>query len=861
MRRLSKKGSYSSVLREKYKERFLKLSSSFVFVGLVAFGLLVAPSSSLAVTEMTSNNDVTWQIHDSSPPGLDTGSIRAASQTTVDGFGNLFVKVSSKPAPLFNGEMMRGFGLTFDGEDTFNTTQAVNLSGIHITREIQLNEDNDAIRYFDTFTNKSKKPITVDISFGGALGYGSGNSKSTIKKTSSGDIFIDSKDTWSLVANSNTNQRPIGVVIGEVGTIEKMGNQERNPFDTAMATDGHESNFYGYVSSLTVKPNETKSLVSYVYIGLNDSTSLTVAEDKLDKLSANPDFSDLSSAEICTIDNWNVKKVAGVHPSTCAKVKTLKLPDAPKELEPFTKSKYDVTNKTIEQMQKDMQSGKTTSQEITQAYLDRIAVYDSGQFGFNAFIYVAEDALKQAKEADKARKRGKTGELLGIPIAIKDLYDTKDMPTTGGTLALDGWRPQTDAYQVEKLRESGAVIIGKANMSEFANSGSYSESGYGQVWNALYPSKTSFGSSGGSAVAVATSMAAGALGSQTGVSLYAPTTGSSLATFRGTDGMASTRGVMPLTWGQDYGGPIARTVTDLAYLLNATAGTDEKDILTKDADKYRPSNWTDFLDNKALKGKRIGYIPSSFVSSFADDDTGKAVMSHFADIEALGATMIEMSSPPMGGNSPSGSRSEEGWARYIELHSNFPYADGDELLASPSVLPYNLRVLRDTARMTEQQVEIWLTYRANYKEKVAAWMDEYDVDAIVYAGFISDMYNNDGYSSQHSSDRGTGVLTSNVGLPTVVVPVGVNEHGYSISMQLVGKAWDDGNILGMGYALEQKTKAQQKSTYAPVLTYDSKKPEHSYQKEPTKRKNQTKKIILPSSKFNTGRIPEKFYNQ
>lgn len=853
MERLNEKGSHASNVWKSYQERFIGLIGAFVIIGILAFGFLVGPTTSFAVTELTSDNDVTWQIHDSSPPGLDTGSIRAASQTTIDGFGNIFVNVSSKPSPLFNGEMMRGFGLKFNGEDKFETTQSVNLGGIHIARELQINEENNIIRYFDTFTNKDKKPITVDVSFGGSLGYGSANNKSSIKMTSSEDLIIDSKDTWSLIANSNKNHRPIGVVTGEVATIKKMGNQERNPFETAMATEGHESNFYGYVTSLTIKPNETKSLVRYVYIGLNDLTSLQVAEDTLDELASNPDFSGLSLAEICTIDNWDIKKELGKK-SSCAKVKSLELPDTPKEVKPITKSKYDVTNKTIEQMQKDMESGKTTSQEITQAYLDRIAVYDSGQFGFNAFIYVAEDALKQAKEADQARKQGKKGGLLGIPIAIKDIFDTKDMPTTGGTLALDGWRPQTDAYQVQKLRESGAIIIGKANLSEFANSGSYSESGWGQVWNALYPSKTSFGSSGGSAVAVATSMAAGALGSQTGVSLYAPTTGSSLVTFRGTDGMASTRGVMPLTWGQDYGGPIARTVTDLAYLLNATTGTDEGDILTKDADQYRPADWTAHLDKEALNGKRIGYIPSSFVSSFADDDTGESVMSHFADFEELGATMVEMVKPPTGGSSPSGSRNEEGWARYIELHNDFPYADGDELLASSSVLPYNSRTLRDTPRMTPQQVENWLTYRGSYKEIIADWMDEYDVDAVVYAGFISDMYNNDGYSSQHSSDRGTGVLTSNVGLPTVVVPVGQNGHGYSISMQLVGKAWDDGNILGMGYALEQKTKAQQTSNYAPPLKY-SKKSQHKYQK------GHKKKNSSPHRSNNVGRISEKLYNQ
>ncbi len=123
-----------------------------------------------------------------------------------------------------------------------------------------------------------------------------------------------------------------------------------------------------------------------------------------------------------------------------------------------------------------MKSGLTTSQKITRAYLDRIAAYDRGPFGFHAFITVADDAMAQAKAADDARAAGDTSELLGIPVAIKDLYDTKDMPTTDGSLAFEGWRPKRDAFQVDRLRDAGAVILGKANLSEFANSGSYSDS-------------------------------------------------------------------------------------------------------------------------------------------------------------------------------------------------------------------------------------------------------------------------------------------------------------------------------------------------------------------------------------------------
>ncbi|MFD1908926.1 S-layer homology domain-containing protein [Paenibacillus rhizoplanae] len=185
--------------------------------------------------------------------------------------------------------------------------------------------------------------------------------------------------------------------------------------------------------------------------------------------------------------------------------------------------------------------------------------------------------------------------------------------------------------------------------------------------------------------------------------------------------------------------------------------------------------------------------------------------------------MVEMSKkcqqPPA---RPSGiNGSTEGWARYIELHKDFPYIDGASVLASDKVLIYNQRGYTKPTRMTEQAVQDYIKYRTDYKEVIKGWMDENGVDAVVYAGFISDVYNNDASASQLSSDRNTGVLTSNVGLPTVVVPVGTNDSGYSVSMQLVGRAWDDAKVLGMGYALEQQSHARLLTAYAPALQYVS----------------------------------------
>lgn len=178
------------------------------------------------------------------------------------------------------------------------------------------------------------------------------------------------------------------------------------------------------------------------------------------------------------------------------------------------------------------------------------------------------------------------------------------------------------------------------------------------------------------------------------------------------------------------------------------------------------------------------------------------------------------------------------------------------------MLPYNQRQLRDTARMTEAQVDAWLAYRAGYKQRIAAWMDAADVDAVVYPGFLSDVYNNDSANNQLTADRGTGVLTSAVGLPTVVVPVGTNPNGYSISMQLMGRAWDDAAVLGMGYALEQQTKGQLRTTFAPPLAYDPTRPPHSFQQGRPQHSFETGRPNHARGPVDTtGRLPEEQYSQ
>ncbi|MBS42412.1 MAG: amidase [Nocardioides sp.] len=792
-------------------------------------GTLAAPRAS-AITTVATDNGASFNVNDARRPGLDTGSIRNISNSRMEAFGSLFVQVDGGGAePRMNGQMVRGFGLTAGPAGSFHSTRSVLLGGVAMSRQLQVDDATSVATFLDSFTNTTTEPLSLDVSFGGSLGYGlADNTRGAVVASSSGDATADGDDTW-IVTNTTGNYRSQAVVVGDV---DGLGDQQADPFETAYSTTGSRANDIGFVHALALEPGETASLLSYVHSGARGDT--TDAQVVAADLASAPLLDELTLDEICTVANFDVSS----YDAACVGADPLALPPAEATAPGTTDVAYDVTGKTIAELQADMTAGVVTSVQVTQAYLDRIAAYDGGAYGFHAFITVADTALAQARAADEARASGVTGSLLGVPLGIKDIYDTVDMPTTGGTRALEDWNTGADSWQVAKLREAGAVIIGKTNLSEFANSGSFSESGYMQTWNGLYPSKTSFGSSGGSATAVAADLAAGAMGTQTGVSLYAPSTGAGLTTFRGTDGLTSTDGVMPLTWATDYAGPMAKTVTDVAALLDATAtqstGNNPDDLLTSRVDNtLRPAEWTTGLTTDALEGKVLGYRPSSFQStSIADDEAGPTVLAQtVAALESAGATVVALpdgaaaapTAPPSSQYPTSGSAGAEGWERYqaVDRPAAFPYTT-KELMESPANLPYNVSGNYTAQPMDDTSVENLLARRDAYKVNADEWMDSafgQPVDAVLYPGFLTSMGNNDASSAIMSADRASGVITQSVGLPTVILPVGLNPEGQTNNVQIVGRAWDDADVLAMGYALEQVVDAHVHTEYAPALEW------------------------------------------
>ena len=274
-------------------------------------------------------------------------------------------------------------------------------------------------------------------------------------------------------------------------------------------------------------------------------------------------------------------------------------------------ARFDAFGKTIPEIQEAMERGDTTSVELVRHYLERIERFDRRGPKLNAMIYLNPRALQEAEALDRERReQGARGPLHGIPMILKDNYDTFDMPTTAGSIALAGYVPADDGYQVARLREAGAVFIGKSNMHELARGITTISSSGGQTRNPYDPERNPGGSSGGTGAAIGAELAAVGMGSDTCGSIRIPAANNNLFGLRVTQGLSSRDGIIPLSHTQDVGGPLARSVIDLVLVLDATVGPDPADPQTSIAAGRIPESYTAFLRNDALKNVRLGLLTS-----------------------------------------------------------------------------------------------------------------------------------------------------------------------------------------------------------------------------------------------------------
>lgn len=497
----------------------------------------------------------------------------------------------------------------------------------------------------------------------------------------------------------------------------------------------------------------------------------------------------------------------------------------------FDDGSFELVEATALDMQRAMNAGVVTSVELTQAYLDRIAAYDAtvvdpAETGraLNSIIATSEAALDAAAASDAARAEngGPSSMLDGIPILLKDNYNTADMPTTAGCGCWDLNQTADDAFMVEGLREAGAIILGKASLDEFAfgfvsEFSALSEPGSSKlVASPYFTDRTAGGSSGGTGASIAANLGAIGFGTDTGGSIRVPSTYNQLVGIRPTVGAASRDGIVPLALSQDTGGPIARTVTDAAIALDAVVGSDPGDPATAEADANVPETYTSYLDPDALAGRRFGYVAQMLPPASATNPAQLAARRLFleavADLEAQGAEVEEIVidgiAPILGEGSGSTNEFAHDLNAYVAAYLDpaVPHRDLLAIGASGHTVPSRVGTYNQRGAITQEQYETWMASHTavldSGGELVTGALDTADLDALIYPSGVP-------YGTYSTNMR----LSPNTGLPSITVPMGqtVAEDavpmgaGAGVNLEFLGRDFAEGDLIGMAYAFEQAT--------------------------------------------------------
>lgn len=473
------------------------------------------------------------------------------------------------------------------------------------------------------------------------------------------------------------------------------------------------------------------------------------------------------------------------------------------------KAPYDVVETTVAEVHEAYRAGALSVESLTQAYLERIAAYDDT---LNAFIVLNPGALERARELDaEFAQTGTLRPLHGIPVVVKDNYDTFDLPTTAGSAALEGMIPPDDAWQVARLREAGAIVLGKTNMAEWAFSPFVTESSIdGTTRNPYDLTRVPAGSSGGTAAAVAANLGLIGLGTDTGNSIRGPSGHNALVGIRSTMGLTSRDGIVPLYLRNDIGGPMTRTVEDAARVLDVIAGYDPADPITQRSEGRMPENgYLSSLDPNGLEGARIGV----FAPYMRPDSTHPDIFARMAeamnDLQEAGAIVVNPFTIADLSLDPSiwcEVFKHDVEAYFATREDGFPFQHLNDIIATGQFAAYIRESLEYTASWTEPPCPDLYTHEPNiaFREIILAAMDADSLDAIIYptwswpAREIGDMDTPAGDNSQYLSPQS--------GLPAIQVPIGYTENGLPVGMTLLGRLFDESTLIRLAYAYEQTTR-------------------------------------------------------
>jgi amidase len=490
---------------------------------------------------------------------------------------------------------------------------------------------------------------------------------------------------------------------------------------------------------------------------------------------------------------------------------------------------FELEEATIAGLRETMDKGELTAGSLCRMYFERIEAVDRQGPALRSVIELNPDALHTAEQLDKELKeKGPRGPLHGMPLLIKDNIDTADaMATTAGSLALVGAKPARDAFVVERLRAAGAVILGKTNLSEWANFRSTrSSSGWsgrgGQCANPYALDRNPCGSSSGTGTSVSANLAVAGVGTETDGSVVCPSHATSLVGIKPTVGLVSRAGIVPISHNQDTAGPMARTVADAAALLSAMAGVDPRDPATAASAGKAAADYTRFLDPAGLKGARIGVARKHFFGYSPDAD---AIVEGAIDaMKRLGATIVDPADVPHAG--------ELDDDEFTVLLYDFK-ADLNAYLAAVGGDPAGGRTLKDLIAFNEKEKAREMPYfgqeiflmaekkgplsdeaytkalekcqQLSRAEGIDAVMDEHKLDALVAPTgappWMTDLVDGDHFLGASSTPAAVS------GYASLTVPAGY-AFGLPVGVTFIGRAWSEGTLIKLAYALEQATRVR-----------------------------------------------------
>lgn len=790
-----------------------------------------------AVTHLRSADGQYWDIQDTSTWSQDSGGIATGGHANpFDGFGYLKIRVRAADGSAdrwSTGETryLKGFGLAQDGE-RFDSITPVVYEGIVVARSIDAPSETIYLRYVDAFTNVTPRERLVDVAWGGATGAFEDGGLVTVATTSKGDRRIDPSDTFVTVMQNikrvsdpvrgPSGHGPSAHVLGSgvPGVLTGVGDMYADPFRDKWP--GYDPAHIGYVFTLHIKPGDTAALMTFVVKGLSETydprggfpvpirdglvatkfpppyagpaPKIPVAGSEIAKVTEvarrlveRPDVRGLTLRQLGQVVNWRLEKV----PATS----------------------FSVVEKTATEIQEALTHHDVTSEDVVREYLARLSV----QAGLHAILALNPAAIADARRLDAERAtRGARSPMHGIPVVFKDNIDVVGLPATGGALALAEHRPRLDSRVAAGMRRSGAILLAKTNLDEFPFGDFGISSVAGTIGNAFDPTLSTAGSSGGTAVAVSRSLATLGFGTDTCNSLSNPAAFASLATIRVTRGLVSRAGVMPLNPYNDAVGPIAKSVRELALVLDQVTGVDGEDEATVQAAEHVQESFTTALNAQALKGARIGVMHQLFIGVTGEREASELMEHVIAELRTAGATVVDVTIPnlddeyrPVRGAAPGALAAA--WNAYLSRGASpgEPVSTISELLASNKLAPAGARRLRDAIAPGPTGADLitasakFYAGREAFRTLFTRAMDDQHLDALLYPANQARPHTHEGGLIRYGSEPGTCEESAATGLPQVTVPAGFFGGTYPFGVSWLGRPWADRKVLALAYAYEQ----------------------------------------------------------